>query len=52
MRARAREQVTNSLLLSSSLSSNILLGNTLGILIILDSEEPVKNPNYSLLGST
>jgi len=52
-RAQAREQVTNSSSsLSSSLSSDILLGNTLGIPIILDSEEPVKNPNYSLLGST
>ena len=52
-RAQAWEQVPNfSLSSSSSLSSDILLGNTLGVLIILDGKEPVKNPNCSLLGFT
>jgi len=49
-RARAREQVTNSS--SSSSSFDISPGNTLGVPIILDSKEPVKNPNRSPLGST
>jgi len=52
-RARAREQVPNSSSSSSpSSSSDVLPGNTPGIPIILDGEEPVKNPNRSPLGST
>jgi len=36
----------------SSSSFDILLGDTLGILIILDGKEPVENPDCSLLGFT
>ena len=44
--------MTNSSSSLSSSSSDVSPGDTPGVPIILDGEEPVENPNRSLLGST